>query len=105
VSPPEHTTQLYFEAHVTVDPVFDGRLLQMKAIVKPYQFRVADLLMKKRAQDTAERSKEDTFCTGRGKNYADVKDRTTRLVSALKTFGFKVRRWKIENTLDDVRLR
>ena len=94
---------LYFEAHVTVEPVFDERLEQLKSIALEHGFRVADLLMKKRREDTPERSQYDTFCTGISKSFADLDVRTKALVEALPSAGFSVWRWKIEGALFDHR--
>lgn len=98
----KHTTELYFEAHVTVAPVESLELERMRALCNLCAFRVADLLMVKGG--VASSSTKDTFCTGRGDVYEELKGRTIGLVSCLTTFGFKVWRYKIENTLLDVRL-
>jgi len=123
-------TQLYFEAHVTIEPVFDdpcevcqgcgvvppgrectvcngeGKLTSsdlgaVKQIAKSHGFKVADLLMQKRKADTQERSKDDTFCTARSKSYEDIHGRTVGLIVDLKSAGFKVWRYKIEDTVLD----
>ena len=99
------TTELYFESHVTIEPVFDRRLDTFKFICMNYGFRVAELLMKKRPDDTPERSQFDTFCTGRSKFYDDLHLRMVNLVKALQENDFQVWRYKIENTLLDVRLK
>ena len=91
----------YYEAHVTIEPIFDERLSQAQAIAREYKFRVADLLMQKRKQDTPERSSRDTFMTGHSKSYEDIKERIHGLVNLLKKQGFKVWRYKIEDTLID----
>lgn len=96
-------TDLYFEAHITIEPVFDQDLEQVRVIAGRYEFRVADLLMKKRKQDTAERSQYDTFCTTRSKLFEDIERRTKGCQEALEQAGFKVWRVKIENTLFDKR--
>lgn len=93
----------YYEAHVTVEPVFDEKLEQFKILCHDYKFRVATLLMQKRSQDTEERSKNDSFCTGRGISYADIKKRMLALVDRLNREGFTVWRYKIESTLLDSR--
>lgn len=99
------TTELYFECHVTIEPVFDEHLDIFKAICRKWGFRVAELLMKKRKDDTAERSQYDTFCTGRGKDYEDLHVRMMCVVCDSQAAGLKVWRYKIENTLIDVRLK
>lgn len=93
----------YYEAHVTVEPVFEDRLESFRVICHDYKFRVANLLMQKRAHDTEERSKNDSFCTGRGISYTDTKRRMLALVERLEKEGFKVWRYKIESTLLDSR--
>lgn len=91
-----YTTGLYFEAHITIDPVTDVQLERFKFICAKYDFRVAELLMKKGP------STIDSFCTGRGKNYKNLRKKTEELVTELRNH-FKVRRYKIENTLLDLR--
>lgn len=93
----------YYEAHVTVEPVFEERLEQFKATCRQHKFHVATLLMQKRKEDTEERSKNDSFCTGRGVSYSELQTRMFALMTALKAEGFKVWRYKIESTLLDSR--
>ena len=93
----------YYEAHVTIEPVFETRLEEFKVICHDYKFRVANLLMQKRREDTEERSKNDSFCTGRGISFTDIKQRMLSLVERLEKEGFKVWRYKIESTLLDSR--
>ncbi len=95
------TTRLYFEAHVTVEPVFDGRLQELAEIAFEHRFKVADLLMQKRKVDSPDRSRFDTFCTSRSKDFEDIKTRTGQLVFDLQDKGFAVWRYKIEDTLVD----
>lgn len=97
------STRHYYEAHVTVEPVFEDRLERFKVVCHDYKFRVANLLMQKRREDTEERSKNDSFCTGRGISYTDIKTRMLSLVDRLQKEGFKVWRYKIESTLLDSR--
>ena len=96
-----HTTDLYFEAHVTIDPAEDPDDPRLRDLAKAQGFRVAELLMKK---GSGERSRLDDFMTTRGQQYDDVLARTMMLVSTLKEAGYTVRRYKVENTLMDVRL-
>ena len=98
------TAVLYYEAHVTIEPVFDGKLELLKEIAKSYNFRVADLLMKKREEDSELRSKHDTFMTGHSKSYADIAIRLQQLIVKAKDNGFTVWRYKIEDTLLDSRV-
>ena len=100
-----HTTLLYFECHVTIEPVYDQRLEDLRAYALEFGFRVADLQMRKRLADSPERSQFDTFCTRRDGDYG----RMVKMMHAFITFiiehGYKVWRYKIENTLLDVRTR
>lgn len=97
-------SKLYFECHITVEPVFDTKLEVIKLVAAPYRFHVADLLMRKRLADTPERSQFDTFLTGRDKFYGDLEDRMYLLVDDLVERGYAVWRYKIEDTVLDVRL-
>lgn len=96
---PVHTTDLYFETHITIDPVEETQELELKKLVTAFGFRVAELYLKKGG-----RSRLDSFMTTRGTDYDDVYMRTLRCVNALINVGYNVRRYKIENTLLDVRL-
>lgn len=93
----------YYEAHITIEPVFDDRHKQFEQLSKQYGFRVATLLMQKRKDDTPERSAKDAFSTGRSISYSDIKDRMLLLLEELRKNGFKVWRYKIESTLLDSR--
>ena len=96
---------LYYEAHITIEPVFDERLDEFKICCEKFNFRAADLMMKKRQQDKPERSSYDTFSTGRSQNYLDLYTRTANLCELLERNGFDVWRYKIEATLIDVRMK
>jgi hypothetical protein len=92
---------LYYECHITVEPVFDDRLELMKELCKSYKFRVADLLMQKRKADSPARSMYDTFCTGRDKNFRVLESRMELLIRDLQLWNFKVWRYKIEDAIID----
>jgi hypothetical protein len=95
------TTELYFECHITIEPVFDQRLELFHGMSKRHGFHVAELLMQKRFQDTPQRSKLDSFATGRSKDYNDLFARMEELIGSLQANEFEVWRYKIENTLID----
>lgn len=97
-------SELYYECHVTIEPVFDDRLAQAAYIANLYQFRVADLLMQKRHEDLPTRSKFDTFMTGRHKNYMTLETRMYGLILNLQDSGFEIWRFKIEDTILDSKL-
>jgi len=98
-----HTTELYFECHITVEPVYGERLEALKALAQPYRFRVADLLMRKRLEDVPERSRFDTFLTARGHWYTDLERRMRLMIAECHRADYLVWRTKIENTLLDER--
>lgn len=93
----------YYEAHITIEPVFENKLEIFKNICHDYKFRVANLYMQKRKKDTKIRSKNDAFCTGRSISYKDMEQRMLSLVQELTIKGFQVWRYKIESTLLDSR--
>lgn len=92
------TAKLYYEAHVTIDPVFDAQRELAAFLAKDWQFRLAKLYM-----DKGVPNQKDTFMTGHGMELNDIKMRTINLVGSLKRHGFNVRRYKIEDTILDSR--
>jgi hypothetical protein len=102
--PADYTTDLYFEAHITITPVFGETLELIKKLAAQYDFRVADLCMLKYEGDTPTPSGIDTFMTGRGKDFKYLCKQMNTLVEAILAKDIKVKRFKVENTLIDVRL-
>lgn len=95
-----HTTDYYFESHITIDPVLDPeKLQQLKDLVKPLGFRVAKLFMQK-----GDPSNLDSFMTAHSKDYTDILRGTLFAVNKLEDNGFGVRRYKIENILLDIKV-
>lgn len=95
-----HTTDYYFEAHITIDPVLDeDKLQELKDLVKPLGFRVAKLFMQK-----GDPSNLDSFMTAHDKDYHSIMQSTYKAVDWLKDNGYGVRRYKIENILLDVKV-
>jgi hypothetical protein len=92
-----HTTELYFEAHITIEP--SERQCLLAVIGQDWGFRPASFLQKKNGKFIP-----DDFMTGRSKSYEDLHDRAMDCVEELQYQGFTVTRYKIENTLLDVRL-
>lgn len=92
---------LYFESHVTIEPVFEEKLEHFSDLCKKHKFQPAKLLLQKRKEDTPERSSKDSFCTGHGTNQKDLEQRMNNLVQDLKENNFKVWRKKIEAVLID----
>jgi hypothetical protein len=94
---------LYYETHVTIDPVFDERREEAAKTAEAYGFRLAKLIMRKRTADAEQPSRDDTFMTGHGADWDDMTVRTIGLIKALQRRGFVIRRYKIEDTLIDSR--
>jgi hypothetical protein len=94
---------LYLEAHITIEPVFDDERERAAAIGRAHGFKLAHLLMQRERRSTAQRSNRDTFMTGHSKFCDDIQNRTRACVLALKVAGFSVWRYKIENTVLDSR--
>lgn len=94
-------TKFYYEAHITLDPIFDDELERCRQLCELYHFRVADLLMQKREVDTPTRSKYDTFATARNRSYDELARDLRQCCEALTFNGFIIRRYKIEDTLID----
>lgn len=94
---------LYYECHVTIEPVFGERLENFQAVCETENFHVAKLLMQKRAEDTPERSAKDSFCTGHSQDYGDIYTRMINLIHRLQEHGFQVWRYKIEDCVLDSR--
>ena len=96
-------SKLYYEAHITIEPVFDEAREYVRVVAEANKFKLADLLMKKRSEDTEERSSKDTFMTGHSKSLLDIETRTRDTIRELQEAGFKVWRYKIEDTILDSR--
>ncbi len=96
-------TKLYYESHITIDPVFDDAREMASELAKQYKFKLATLIMRKREADEEKPAEDDTFMTGHSKDYQDISARTRGLVELLQTNGYQVRRYKIEDTLVDSR--
>lgn len=94
---------LYFECHITIEPVFDKDRDFVQAICSKWGFKLAELLMQKRKEDTANVSKYDTFCTSHSLSRNDITNRMLKCINELNAFGFKVWRYKVEDTIFDSR--
>lgn len=95
---------LYYEAHVTIEPVFGPELDRADRIAESHGFKVADLLMKREREGTEERSDKDTFMSARSYGLMEIITMTRNLVQDLTYSGIKVWRYKIEDTLLDSKI-
>jgi epoxyqueuosine reductase QueG len=85
-----------YEAHVTVDPMFDKPKLKKKfeTVCAIWKFKPAKLYMRKDGREQANRN--DAFATGHSNGYEDMQSRLRGLCGELKFVGIKIRRYKIE---------
>lgn len=95
---------MYYESHITIEPVFDDVLTTVTQIAGISKFKVAKLLMKKRKEDTEERSQYDTFMTGHSDSYESLAKRMNDAIHNLQHTGIKVWRYKIEHVVLDSRI-
>lgn len=93
---------IYYESHVTVEPVFGERLEDFKQIASFHGFKVAKLLMEKDGDLIV--SQRDSFCTGHSKHYLDIHNRMTSLCNELESKNFILKRYKVEAVVFDKRL-
>ena len=93
---------LYYESHVTINPVPEEQRHVIEELGKPFKFKLAKLLMEK-SNGTRLPSTIDTFMTAHGMELDDMRDRVIGLVNSLNKNGFTVRRYKIEDTICDSR--
>jgi hypothetical protein len=96
---------IYYECHITIEPILDERLDLLKSICSKHNFKVADLLMTKRSHDTPERSKNDSFCTSRNVDYNILHANMTSLVNEIRLNNLVVWRQKIEAVILDERFK
>lgn len=89
---------LYYECHITIDPVFDERLEQFTNLCSQEKFKVAKLFMQKGVPSSL-----DSFCTGHDNDYQRMHKRMSSLVALLGGNQFVVRRYKIEAVIFDTR--
>ena len=92
------TSRLYYECHVTLDPVPEVVRDYVTNICSRYGFKLAKLLMQKGGP-----SDIDTFCTAHDTEYEPLLVNMIKLIKALQRLGYTVRRYKIEDTLLDSR--
>jgi hypothetical protein len=87
-----------FECHLTTEPVFDERLEELKHLCaeSPVPFKVAKLYMQHH-----ELSRKDTFMTAHHEQRYVLQTAMCELIHKLKTAGFKIWRYKIEEILVD----
>jgi len=92
---------LYYESHITIEPIFDERLEMFEKFCRVFAFTPAKLFMQKERDETPERSNKDTFCTSKSTNKQELIERMNNLIGLLREFGYIVWRYKIEAVIVD----
>lgn len=93
----------YYEAHVTIEPVYASQLVALKKLAVQFEFHVATLLMRKSLESSPELSRDDTFMSARDYDASRLRSHTLQLVKALQAADYIVWRYKIEDTMLDSR--
>jgi hypothetical protein len=91
---------LYYECHITIEPVEGERLELFEQLSKKYKFKVANLLMRK----SLKRSTLDAFTTAKSKKYEVIFGSMNSLLNELKENNFTIYRDKIEKVLHDSKI-
>ncbi len=73
----------YYEAHITLEPIFDEQREMLVALYRDYGFHVAELLIRRRQNDLPECFRDGSFATGRSKTLEDLKGRMLALMDEL----------------------
>lgn len=94
---------LYYECHLTINPVFGKQLEKVTEIAGYYGFKPAKLLMQRRMEDTPERSMNDTFLTAHSQNYDELVKKMKTFIYELQDIGMEIWRYKIEAVVLDSR--
>lgn len=95
-------TQLYLEAHLTLEPIKDHERAIVEEIARRHQFRLARLVMLKDAGPD-QPSRRDSFMTAHGKQIDELAERAHACCRALRDAGFRLWRYKIESCAIDSR--
>lgn len=93
----------YYETHITIEPLFEQDLERVKLICEGSGFKVANLLMQKRKEDTPTQSRFDTFMTAHNQDLNKAIVQLIDFMKLLKSVGVKVHRYKIEDVIIDSR--
>lgn len=88
---------MYYECHVTIDPVYDKKLEQVKVIAMHSEFKVAKFIMQK------DGGVEDTFMTAHDASLERIVKNLDKLLHELQDVVL-VRRYKIEHIIFDTKL-
>lgn len=96
----EPETALYYECHITIEPVEGERLELFEVLSRKYKFKVVNLLMRK----SLERSQLDSFTTAKSKKFEVLHEAMMGLLSDLEQNKFEIYRHKIEKVVIDSKI-
>lgn len=88
-------SDLYYECHVTIEPVEGDMAHILRELSIQHNFRVSTFVMHK------DGSTPDAFTSARDASYACMLTRMVAFISALREGGYKIKRYKIEDTILD----
>jgi hypothetical protein len=90
-------SDMYFEVHVTIEPVEEERYDLFKSLSKEWGFWCSEWALKKE-------NGYNFFATSRSKSYDDAFNRMDSLIKNLLNNKIKVLRYKIEDTVLDSKI-
>lgn len=100
----DRKAELYFESHITIEPVFGTERERVTLMVQRFGFKLAKLIMRKEKSDLLTPHVDDTFMTAHGESLEDIQVRTAQCVATLRMeASVEVRRYKIEEAIIDSR--
>lgn len=93
------TAKIYYESHITIDPILDKESrVRIEEIAGAHGFKLAKFTMQK-----GDELPKDTFLTGHEKYLDPLIDKMSNAIAHLKSSGFRVKRYKIEDIVLDSR--
>lgn len=95
---------LYYECHITTQPVFNEKLVILKSIASKHGFRVANLLVKKSSKEKEITHNLDSFCTTRTSTHDVILYRMKSMIQDIEQHDITVYRYKIEICILDSKI-
>ena len=98
-------SRLYYEAHVTIEPLTDETRPVVENLCSRLGFKIAEFLMQRAApgQEDVPANDPNSFTSARDVSSQKIGQRVRALVLCLRAMGVEVRRYKIEDTMLDTK--